>query len=72
MAALSANDFLALNRLTFGPRVEERARFVDTQPRHARPYFLMPVGSFSSYSHVTFFGAAAEIRDLQLTLDVDL
>ncbi|MBL8080682.1 MAG: DUF1800 family protein [Anaerolineales bacterium] len=27
--ALSANDFLALNRLTFGPRVDERARFVD-------------------------------------------
>jgi uncharacterized protein (DUF1800 family) len=26
--ALSASDFLALNRLTFGPRVEERARFV--------------------------------------------
>ena len=24
---LDANDFLALNRLTFGPRVEERARF---------------------------------------------
>ena len=27
--ALSASDFLALNRLTFGPRVEERARFVE-------------------------------------------
>jgi hypothetical protein len=27
--ALNASDFLALNRLTFGPRVEERARFVD-------------------------------------------
>jgi uncharacterized protein (DUF1800 family) len=27
--SLSANDFVALNRLTFGPRVEERARFVD-------------------------------------------
>ncbi|MCE9645811.1 MAG: DUF1800 family protein [Chloroflexi bacterium] len=27
--ALGANDFLALNRLTFGPRVEERARFVE-------------------------------------------
>ena len=27
--ALSSGDFLALNRLTFGPRVEERARFVD-------------------------------------------
>ncbi|MBK7317367.1 DUF1800 domain-containing protein [Candidatus Villigracilis affinis] len=26
-AALGAGDFLALNRLTFGPRVEERARF---------------------------------------------
>jgi uncharacterized protein (DUF1800 family) len=25
--ALNASDFLALNRLTFGPRVEERARF---------------------------------------------
>lgn len=28
-SALFANDFLALNRLTFGPRVEERARFVE-------------------------------------------
>jgi uncharacterized protein (DUF1800 family) len=28
-SALSASDFLALNRLTFGPRVEERARFVE-------------------------------------------
>jgi hypothetical protein len=28
-AALSARDFMALNRLTFGARVEERARFVD-------------------------------------------
>jgi hypothetical protein len=27
--ALSADDFVALNRLTFGPRAEERARFVD-------------------------------------------
>jgi uncharacterized protein (DUF1800 family) len=27
--ALGANDFFALNRLTFGPRVEERARFVE-------------------------------------------
>ncbi len=27
--SLSTSDFLALNRLTFGPRVEERARFVD-------------------------------------------
>jgi len=27
--ALGANDFLALNRLTFGPRVEERARFTE-------------------------------------------
>jgi hypothetical protein len=27
--ALNAQDFLALNRLTFGPRVEERARFVE-------------------------------------------
>ncbi len=27
--ALNAKDFLALNRLTFGPRVEERARFVE-------------------------------------------
>ena len=27
--SLSASDFLALNRLTFGPRVEERARFMD-------------------------------------------
>ena len=27
--ALSAADFLALNRITFGPRVEERARFVE-------------------------------------------
>ena len=27
--ALNASDFLALNRLTFGPRVDERARFVD-------------------------------------------
>jgi len=27
--SLSASDFLALNRLTFGPRAEERARFVD-------------------------------------------
>lgn len=27
--SLNANDFLALNRLTFGPRVEERARFVE-------------------------------------------
>lgn len=27
--ALSASDFLVLNRLTFGPRVDERARFVD-------------------------------------------
>ncbi|NWG06449.1 MAG: DUF1800 domain-containing protein [Chloroflexi bacterium] len=26
---LNANDFLALNRLTFGPRVEERARFAE-------------------------------------------
>jgi len=26
---LSAGDFLALNRLTFGPRVEERARFAE-------------------------------------------
>ena len=26
---LDANDFLALNRLTFGPRVEERARFAE-------------------------------------------
>lgn len=26
---LSARDFLALNRLTFGPRVEERARFAE-------------------------------------------
>src|SRR5690348_34887 len=28
-AALNARDFLALNRLTFGPRVDERARFMD-------------------------------------------
>jgi hypothetical protein len=28
-SALGANDFLALNRLTFGPRVEERIRFVE-------------------------------------------
>jgi hypothetical protein len=28
-AVLSANDFIALNRLAFGPRVEERARFID-------------------------------------------
>src|SRR5690349_4545832 len=28
-AALPAGDFLALNRVTFGPRVEERARFID-------------------------------------------
>lgn len=27
--ALNASDFLALNRLTFGPRVDERARFMD-------------------------------------------
>jgi uncharacterized protein (DUF1800 family) len=27
--ALGANDFRALNRLTFGPRVEERARFIE-------------------------------------------
>ncbi len=27
--SFSASDFLALNRLTFGPRAEERARFVD-------------------------------------------
>ncbi len=27
--ALGASDFLALNRITFGPRVEERARFVE-------------------------------------------
>lgn len=27
--ALNAQDFLALNRLTFGPRVEERARFAE-------------------------------------------
>jgi hypothetical protein len=27
--ALSVSDFLALNRITFGPRVEERARFVE-------------------------------------------
>ena len=27
--ALGAADFLALNRLTFGPRVEERARFIE-------------------------------------------
>lgn len=27
--ALSARDFLALNRLTFGPRVDERAHFVE-------------------------------------------
>ena len=27
--ALTASDFLALNRLTFGPRVEERARFAE-------------------------------------------
>ncbi len=27
--ALSADDFLALNRLTFGPRVEERAHFME-------------------------------------------
>jgi uncharacterized protein (DUF1800 family) len=27
--ALGASDFLALNRLTFGPRVEERARFAE-------------------------------------------
>jgi hypothetical protein len=27
--ALGAGDFLALNRLTFGPRVEERARFAE-------------------------------------------
>ena len=27
--ALSASDFLTLNRITFGPRVEERARFVE-------------------------------------------
>ena len=27
--ALNAKDFLALNRLTFGPRVEERARFTE-------------------------------------------
>ena len=27
--ALSASDFLALNRITFGARVEERARFVE-------------------------------------------
>ena len=27
--ALDARDFLALNRLTFGPRVEERARFAE-------------------------------------------
>ncbi len=27
--ALDAGDFLALNRLTFGPRVEERARFIE-------------------------------------------
>ena len=26
---LDAQDFLALNRLTFGPRVEERARFAE-------------------------------------------
>ncbi|HAV75840.1 MAG TPA: hypothetical protein DCX53_00645 [Anaerolineae bacterium] len=26
-AAINASDFLALNRITFGPRVEERARF---------------------------------------------
>jgi hypothetical protein len=32
--ALSAGDFLALNRLTFGPRVEERARFVDIGLKH--------------------------------------
>ena len=28
-ALVSAGDFLALNRLTFGPRVEERARFAE-------------------------------------------
>jgi uncharacterized protein (DUF1800 family) len=28
-APLTASDFLALNRLTFGPRVEERARFAE-------------------------------------------
>ena len=28
-SALSAADFMALNRLTFGPRVEERARFAE-------------------------------------------
>ena len=28
--ALDSRDFLALNRLTFGPRVEERARFQET------------------------------------------
>jgi hypothetical protein len=28
-APLEANDFLALNRLTFGPRVEERLRFAE-------------------------------------------
>ena len=27
--SLNAGDFLALNRITFGPRVEERARFAE-------------------------------------------